>query len=423
MVADIGHIGVLAGGEGRRFAAGSRAADFLGWPLMPTRKPYRRYRSRSSRPDDGGLDELRQLNAPVPPEAEGSRRSRRRAERAAEPAPAPSSERRPGELDRDQRRALAGERRRWWSFSGVGPAGFVGRLAAILAIVVVAWGAIGLVMIQRAVGTAQDRITDSARAALSKPPGGMLGTPTTILVIGKDGRRGETRSRADTIMLIRTDPDAGRIRYLSIPRDIRVNHPIRGTEKINASFRFGGQAGTIRAVRRLTGLPIHHVVVVNFRRFPEVIDGLGGITVINPTAIVDCPYEAGQTVSFRQGRISLDGDRALIFSRIRKCDDDFRRVARQQAVTRGIKDAMLSWQSLPLAPWRGAELTKALATDMGTGDLMKFAWLQARLDERPQDRQILTGSIETIGEEEFIIPDPGANEIAVARFLGRPDPA
>ena len=40
-----------------------------------------------------------------------------------------------------------------------------------------------------------------------------------------DARKGKTRSRADTILIMRTDPDSGRIKYLSIPRDWRVDLP------------------------------------------------------------------------------------------------------------------------------------------------------------------------------------------------------
>ena len=76
-----------------------------------------------------------------------------------------------------------------------------------------------------AVGESNDKITASARAALDEPSGGMLGTPQNTLILGVDARKGKTRSRADTILIMRTDPDSGRIKYLSIPRDWRVDLP------------------------------------------------------------------------------------------------------------------------------------------------------------------------------------------------------
>ena len=246
----------------------------------------------------------------------------------------------------------------------------------------------------------------------------MLGSPTNTLILGVDKRKGKTRSRADTILIMRTDPDSGRIKYLSIPRDWRVNLPGQGTQKINAAFFFGGQAGMIRAVKRLTGLPIHHLIVIKFTGFPKMVDALGGVTVTNPTAIVNCPYEAGRTVSFPAGQIELNGAQALEFSRVRKCDTDFNRALRQQAVVAGMKSKVLSLGGLWRAPWRGADVVRTLQTDIGTMDMVKLGWLQARLDQRKGDRILLTGEPQLIDGISFVVQtDPDLNERQIASFV------
>ena len=51
-------------------------------------------------------------------------------------------------------------------------------------------------------------------------------------------------------MLIRTDPGRGRIGYLTIPRDLRVEVPGYGFEKINSAMQIGGPALAIRTIRR-----------------------------------------------------------------------------------------------------------------------------------------------------------------------------
>ena len=286
-----------------------------------------------------------------------------------------------------------------------------------LLVLLVLWAVAGFFTLRNAVADSQGLIHPATPAVLDDPPGGMLGTPINTLVIGKDARIGETRSRADTILIMRTDPDSGRIKYLSIPRDTLVNHPVRGPEKINASFFFGGQLGVIRAVRRHTGLPIHHIMVVNFRSFPRLVDELGGVTVNNPTEIANCPYPGGRTVSFPQGPVALDGERALEFARVRQCDSDFQRALRQQALIASMKKKVLSFSSLPLAPWRGAAVTRAIATDMSASELVKFGWLQSRLDQRPEDRILLTGSLQSFNGQSVVAPDPDANEREVAQFI------
>src|SRR5215207_3320231 len=262
-------------------------------------KPYRRYRARGREGAvGGGMDELRALRAreagegPPPPGGGPDQR------------PLPSA--RPSRQERRRRRELQRQGRRWWSLRGLGPAGWIGRIAILLLLAVIAWAGFGWLAIDGAVDEANGKITDRAKAALDPAPGGMLGTPTNTLIIGVDKRKGRTRSRADTLLLMRTDPDEGRIKYLSIPRDYRVELPGQGTQKFNASFFFGGQAGAIRAVQRLTGVPVHHIIVIKFNGVPKMVDAVGGVTLNNPTALEDCPYENGRTVCFPEGRIELD---------------------------------------------------------------------------------------------------------------------
>ena len=389
--------------------------------MSRTTKPYRRFRARGGESSgDDGLEELRALTAresgtATPPVAPGNGR---RAERGPDPAPAP---RRPGRLEREQRRALQREGRSRWSLRGLGPGGWIARIVVVLLAGFVVWAVFGYMALNGAVNEANGKITKSALAALDEPSGGMLGTPTNTLILGVDARKGATRSkRADTILIMRTDPDSGRIKYLSIPRDWRIDLP-NGTQKINAAFTFYGQAGMIRAVKQVTGVPINHLMVIKFSGFPKMVDAVGGITVNNPTALVDCPYEAGTTVSFPKGRIDMDGAEALKYSRARygDCGGDFGRALRQQAVVAGLKSKVTAMSQLWRAPWRGAGVVRALQTDIGTMDMVKMGWLQARLQQSKGDRILLTGEPQLIGEISYVVQtDPDLNEREIAKFMG-----
>lgn len=389
--------------------------------MSRTPKPYKRFRARGSG-DAGADDGMAQLRALVARET-GAEGGAGGGGVAAPPRPAPGQpppRRRPGRLEREQRRALQREGRRWYSLRGLGPGGWVARGLLVLLLAVLVWGGLGFLALNGAVSESNGKITDSARAALDDPGGGMLGTPTNTLILGVDKRRGQTRSRADTILIMRTDPDSGRIKYLSIPRDYRVELPNQGTQKINAAFFFSGQAGMIRAVKRLTGLPIHHVIVVKFAGFPTMVDAVGGVTVNNPTALVDCPYEAGRTVSFPAGDIQLSGARALEYARARQgdCGGDFGRALRQQAVVAGLKDRVLAPSNLLFAPWRGADIVRALQTDIGTFEMAKLGWLQARLDQRPGDRILLSGEPQMIDGVSYVVQtDPDRNEREISNFV------
>src|SRR5262249_27814846 len=246
-----------------------------------------------------------------------------------------------------------------WGWSrGLGPGGWAWRIGLILLVALLAWGTAGFLAFRSAVADANAKITKGAKQALDDPGGGITGTPENTLIIGSDARPGETRARADTIMIMRTDPKAGRIKYLSIPRDFRFDYAQVGAsrlglDRINVALRAGGQRFMIRAVKQLTGLPINHIIIIKFAGLKRVVDSLGGVTVNNPTAIVHCAYPGGTTVSFPKGRVELNGTRALEFARVRKCDDDFHRAARQQALVAALKGKVLSFWNLWRAPGPG----------------------------------------------------------------------
>jgi LCP family protein required for cell wall assembly len=246
----------------------------------------------------------------------------------------------------------------------------------------------------------QDGVSPEAERALSDE--GNLLTGSTILVLGSDARTGESidesqsgPSRADTIMLVHAA--LGSVRKLSIPRDIEVEIPGHGTNKINAAYALGGPALTIETIEGFlgNGLQISHLIEVDFEDFPELIDALGGVTVQNKTRICAPPFDNfWEGFRLRKGEQELDGTRALGFARVRKnpcspAEDDRARAARQQEVLRAMGDAATSpsaFVRLPLISWRAPKALKtdmkgpalmALFADMATGNSDETAVLEA----------------------------------------------
>lgn len=341
-------------------------------------KPYRRFRAhgREGASVESGLDDLRDLRR---------RANVNDAERDAKrttPPPPPTTTPAPPPV-----------RPAWWSLRRRSAGAIVARLVGVLALVVVVWGAAGYLSLRSATSEANSHVSEGARRALADPRGGLLGTPENTLVIGSDADRGRTGSRADTLLIMRTDPDAGRINYLSIPRDLRVAFD-GGHVKINETYSYRGIRGVVGAIRSEVGIPIHHVMIVDFRSVAKMVDAVGGITVENPFDLRDCSYPGGIRVTFPKGRLELDGTRALQYARVRSCDSDIQRAQRQQLVIGGLKDKTLSFTSLPVAPFRGADIVRTLSTDMSTTDIAKFGWLQGRL---------ATGSREVLATRGTII--------------------
>jgi anionic cell wall polymer biosynthesis LytR-Cps2A-Psr (LCP) family protein len=85
------------------------------------------------------------------------------------------------------------------------------------------------------------------------------GGAQTILLVGSDqrfvDRHDAKNARSDTMMLVRLDPKKKATAVMSIPRDLKVQIPGYGTDKINASFANGGPNLTVRTIRNLLHIP------------------------------------------------------------------------------------------------------------------------------------------------------------------------
>jgi LCP family protein required for cell wall assembly len=243
----------------------------------------------------------------------------------------------------------------------------------------------------------------------------LLPSPQTILVLGTDARPPNTNEpgaphkkkcfeqqshgdaphdgceageyRADTLMLIRAG--GGTFRKLSIPRDTFAEIPGQAPTKINAAFSFGGAALQIKTIEQFLGIQIDHVVIVDFTGFEDLIDAVGGVQVDLPRKLCadisggSGGGQGGITLHLKKGENTLDGEKALAYSRIRELSPcpgkgksayafpytDLQREQAQQTVINGIKGRLTSPLRLPYnfihGPFIGWDAPKAFVSDMG----------------------------------------------------------
>ena len=307
-----------------------------------------------------------------------------------------------------------------------------------LLVLAIVWGALGYRSFASGVEKANSRLPRSAKAQLSKRDRPLLSEPTTTLVIGTDGGRARGRTdanRSDSLMLIRVDPKTHRLSYLSIPRDLRVEIPGYGTSKINAANQVGGPALTLATVKALTGLPIDHVVVVDFDGFRELIDAVGGIQVDVPKRILsnkfDCPYKPRRCASwegwrFEKGTQHMDGQRALVYSRIRTnrldpSDTDISRGTRQQAVADALGREIASVGTFLRLPFMGDTIAAPLATDLSAWELAQLGWVRFRAGSGGSVRCRLGGEPSSVGGESVLLGSED-NAAVISMWLGRSTP-
>ena len=309
----------------------------------------------------------------------------------------------------------------------------------ILLVLAIVWGVTSYLAFKRGIEDANARVPRSVAGQLTPQDGLLTSTPTTMLVAGTDGSRtggrGDAR-RSDSLMLIRTDPRSHRLAFLSIPRDLRVEIPGYGPGKVNAAFQLGGPTLALRTVKALTGLDVNHVAFVDFDRFEELIDAVGGIDVDVPKPILsgrfDCPYataarcDAWEGWRFEKGTQHMDGRRALVYSRIRSNqldpgETDFTRARRQQQVIQATADELTSLGSAIRLPFIGEDVVSPLATDLSAGQVLQLGWVYFRADPGDALHCRLGGEPASIGGESVILGSED-NVAAVAMFTGRSAP-
>jgi LCP family protein required for cell wall assembly len=310
-----------------------------------------------------------------------------------------------------------------------------------LIVLFLVWATLGYLAFRSGMKDANKRLDPLAARALAPQQGLLLSNPSNILVLGADvggkSRRG-AQGRADTIVLIRTDPDHHKIALLSIPRDLRVDIPRHGPEKINAAYAFGGPTLALKTVERVTGLQVNHVVVVDFSTFGEVVDALGGVTINVPRRILsnkfECPRHTQAACArwpgwrFRKGEQTMDGRTALIYSRIREnqlnpSESDFTRVERQQAVIRAIADETTSFGTFVKAPFVGDDLVRPLATDLSASQILQLGWVKRRTPSSGWLRCRLGGTIADIGGGSYVIgTEENVSVIAMVTGKSAPQP-
>ena len=171
-------------------------------------------------------------------------------------------------------------------------------------------------------------------------------TELYILVLGVDRRADGGDQNADVIIIAHIDLIQKRLAAVSIPRDLLVDIPGVGPDKINGSYNYGvearpenpaaGVAKVRDTIEHDFGVPIDAYALLDFDGFRAVVDAAGGVEVDVPAPIHDEEYPTEdygtKIVDFAQGPQHMDGERALEYVRTRHGDSDDGRRDRQRQV-------------------------------------------------------------------------------------------
>lgn len=219
-------------------------------------------------------------------------------------------------------------------------------------------------------------ITDELRAVLVDSD--VVREPFYMLLLGTDGRPGESTYRTDSIILARVDATTQQVTLISIPRDTKVEY--KGSiMKINAVFTYGqiddgnGAEEMVEAVNELCGVEISEYAEINFQGMEKLIDAVGGIDLYIPEgdAVVG---DSHLDVEVPAGQQHLDGEHALAFARSRYlfADGDYTRMRHQRMVLGALADKILNNLDVGTIPAILDSLADMVHTSLSVNDILSL---------------------------------------------------
>lgn len=241
-----------------------------------------------------------------------------------------------------------------------------------------------------------------------------------ILVLGSDARPGvvEGAGSSDVLMLMHVDTRQNFMSLMSVHRDLWVDIPGHGLDRINAAYYLGGPAKTIATVKSTFGIDVTKYVGVGFESFPSIIDRLGGVYVDLDRIYTETPL---WNFDLSPGYQLLDGASALAYSRYRFDETgNYGRMLRQQRVLAGLRDQVRGWGKTLKLPGIVDTIMESAATNVTSDQMLKLAYWLTKLDGQRMKQVFVIGPIEQIDGKSVAVVDQATLAGFVEAYLTPP---
>ena len=260
--------------------------------------------------------------------------------------------------------------------------------------------------------TATPEVTPGANTAASTVE--QPSNTVSILVMGSDAR-GDGSFRTDSMILVIINQDTGAVAMVSFPRDLYVEVPGYGQQRINTAQEYGGFPLTVQTFQNNFGVTPDYYVMTDFQGFVNIINNLGGIQVDASQNLTDT-CKLAQAVngycSVGPGQVYMDGATALWYVRSRYSSNDFDRTRRQQEVITAIFKKLMSLDAITKLPSLYQEYTQSVATNVPLDEAVKLATFAPGLVSDPDKiHRFAIGSADvwsyiTPGGAQVLLPNP-----------------
>lgn len=245
--------------------------------------------------------------------------------------------------------------------------------------------------------------------------------PMTILLMGVDTGSGSREDQwvgnSDTMILVTVNPQTRETTIMSLERDILTNITQDGETvqaKLNSAYAQGGAELAIKTIQDLMNIHIDRYAMINMKGLVQLVDKVGGITVNNPFDF-DISIEENEpeyTAKIPPGRQEIDGEQALVYSRMRYQDPegDYGRQKRQREVIEKIIKKVLTLDGL--SNYQG--IIEAVSDNMQTNISLDTNSLMQLMGYRDALKNI---RMEQLKGEDATLADGGSYQIVTSEHL------
>ncbi len=273
------------------------------------------------------------------------------------------------------------------------------------------------------------------RAVPTRTPA--LTNTRNFLIIGLDRRPdGTGPALADSLVVVVLDESSKHVGLVNIPRDLYVDIPDSGTDRINTVYQVAKRTHREplelfrRVVQDTLKLPIEHALALDLGVFERAVDAVGGVDVEVPCAIrdnfVDKRTDSGRrTLDLDEGRHHLDGLTAAMYARSRHGRSDFHRARRQQAILLGVQRALAGLGVLKL-PELWSAFESSVETDMRRIELLALGRRALGLDATHLHGLVIghehVEGFRTPEGKSVLLPRYDVIDASLAKLLSAPSP-
>ena len=257
---------------------------------------------------------------------------------------------------------------------------------------------------------------------------------TNILLLGNDSRDNADDGRTDSIMLLTINRPKNTIYLTSFLRDIKIDIPGKGTNRLNQSYALGGPELVMQTLSETFDIKISRYMLVNFQAFARLADAVGGIDMEVTAEEVDWinaylweyndlngdDIHKDNFPDGTSGNLHLNGPQALAYCRNRYIGTDFERSNRQKKVISAIVSKLPNAMLTNLGGVMNG-LFPSLTTSLTKDDCYELSTLIVGLKGMdivqstvPQDH---TWKFETYNDMELISIDFDANKQYLKKIM------